>query len=93
AEKKAKKREDSDVRDKENAQKRARRAEDGEYRDALQVRDVNRKRTAYNILIFLTSPARHFAARLANISAESVSFYLREPSSRGALAGAKRRLV
>ncbi|EJK46584.1 hypothetical protein THAOC_34741 [Thalassiosira oceanica] len=33
---------------KENAQKRARRAEDGEYRDALQVRDVNRKRTARN---------------------------------------------
>ncbi|EJK46746.1 hypothetical protein THAOC_34571, partial [Thalassiosira oceanica] len=45
----AKKREDPDVRDKENAQKRARRAEDGEYRDALmQVRDVNHKRTAHN---------------------------------------------
>ncbi|EJK52193.1 hypothetical protein THAOC_28565, partial [Thalassiosira oceanica] len=44
----AKKRENSQVRDKENAQKRARRAEDGEYRDALQVRDVNRKRTARN---------------------------------------------
>ena len=65
----AKKREDPDVRDKENAQKRARRAEDGEYRhalhvrenaqkrarredpdvrDRLQVRDVNRKRTARN---------------------------------------------
>ncbi|EJK57836.1 hypothetical protein THAOC_22081 [Thalassiosira oceanica] len=44
----ARKREDPDVRGKENAQKRARRAEDGEYRDALQVRDVNRKRTARN---------------------------------------------
>ncbi|EJK51141.1 hypothetical protein THAOC_29716 [Thalassiosira oceanica] len=44
----AKKRADPDVRDEENAQKRARRAEDGEYRDALQVRDVNRKRTARN---------------------------------------------
>ncbi|EJK66421.1 hypothetical protein THAOC_12663, partial [Thalassiosira oceanica] len=44
AEKKAKKREDSDVRDKENAQKRARRAEDGEYRDALHARENAQKR-------------------------------------------------
>ncbi|EJK51978.1 hypothetical protein THAOC_28797 [Thalassiosira oceanica] len=44
----AKKREDPDVQDKENAQKRVRRAENGEYRDALHVRDVNRKRTARN---------------------------------------------
>ncbi|EJK71328.1 hypothetical protein THAOC_07251 [Thalassiosira oceanica] len=75
AEKKAKKREDSDVRDKENAQKRARRAEDGEYRDALHARENAQKQTRraedgeYRDALQVRD---HFAARLAKISAESV---------------------
>ncbi|EJK61221.1 hypothetical protein THAOC_18331, partial [Thalassiosira oceanica] len=71
AEKKAKKREDSDVRDKENAQKRARRAEDGGYRDALQVRDVNRKRSTISYMP--RYPRNHSAFRSSGRMAKLLS--------------------
>ena len=99
-----KRREDPDVRDEENTQKRARRAEGGEYRDALHVRDVNRKwmartktGTAASIDLskgFFVNENDECHQDFRNHSiARRKSISLAYFRSRVALAGAKRRLV